>query len=97
MRLSIKSMAIASGLLWGGAILLVSLINLSRPEYGMGFLAMMNSVYPWFHSTHTLASVVIGTIDGVIDGAVAGCLFTLLYNATLDLSAKAQALQSRHT
>ncbi|MGA7921594.1 MAG: hypothetical protein WCA38_18185 [Candidatus Acidiferrales bacterium] len=97
MRLSIKGTAIAAGLLWGGAILLVGLINLARPEYGMNFLTMMNSVYPWFHSSHNVASVVIGTIDGVIDGAVAGLLFTWLYNTTLDLGGNAQTLQGHHT
>lgn len=97
MRLSIKGTAIASGLLWGGAILLVELINLARPEYGMNFLTMMNSVYPWFHSSHRVASIVIGAIDGLIDGAVAGLLFTWLYNTTLDLSSKTQTLEGRHS
>lgn len=97
MKLSFKGTAIAAGLLWGGAILLVGLINLARPEYGTGFLTMMNSVYPWFHSTHNFASVVIGTTDGLLDGAVAGLLFTWLYNTTLDVSGKMQTLQGRHT
>jgi hypothetical protein len=97
MRLSIKGTAIAAGLLWGGAILVVGLINLARPEYGMSFLTMMNSVYPWFHSSHTFASVVIGTIDGFIDGAMAGCVFGWLYNGMLDLSGKVQTLEGRHT
>ena len=96
MRLSIKGTAIAAGLLWGAAILLVGLINLARPDYGMSFLTMMHSVYPWFHSSHTAASVVIGTIDGLIDGVVAGCLFGWLYNSILDLGSKAQTLQERH-
>ncbi|MGB9066927.1 MAG: hypothetical protein WCC21_00030 [Candidatus Acidiferrales bacterium] len=97
MRLSITGTAIAAGLLWGGAILLVGLINLAKPEYGMDFLAMMNSVYPWFHSSHTLSNVAIGAIDGILDGAVAGCLFGWLYNAMLDVSSKMQSLQGRHT
>jgi hypothetical protein len=97
MRLSIKSMGIAGGLLWGGAILFVGLINLVRPTYGMDFLTMMTSVYPWFHSSHTVTSVAIGTIDGLIDGAIAGCLFGWLYNAMVDLSGKAQILQGRRT
>ena len=97
MRLSIKGTAIAAGLLWGGALLLVGLINLARPEYGMNFISMMSSVYPWFHSSHNFASVVIGTIDGLVDGAVAGCLFGWLYNTMLDVSGKVQALQGHHT
>lgn len=97
MRLSIKGTAIAAGLLWGGALLLVGLINLARPEYGTNFISMMSSVYPWFHSTHTFASVVIGTIDGFIDGIIAGCLFGWLYNTILDLTSKRQTLQERHS
>src|ERR1700758_4846153 len=97
MRLSIKGMAIASGLLWGGAILFVGLINLAKPTYGMTLLMRMTSVYPWFHSSHTVTSVVIGTIDGVIDGAIAGCLFGWLYNTMLGLSSKTHTLQGRQT
>jgi len=97
MRLSIKGMTISGGLLWGGAILLVGLINLARPAYGANFLTTMASVYPWFHWSHTGASVVVGTVDGFIDGAIAGCLFGWLYNTMLDLSSKAQSLQGRHT
>jgi hypothetical protein len=97
MRLSIKGIAIASGLLWGSAILFVGLINLAKPTYGMTFLTMMTSVYPWFHSSHTVTSVVIGAVDGVIDGIIAGCLFGWLYNTMLDLSNKAHTLQRRQT
>lgn len=81
MKLSIKGMAIASGLLWGSAILLVGLVNMARPTYGMTFLSMMSSVYPWFHSSHTLTSVAVGTVDALVDGAIAGGLFAWLYNS----------------
>jgi hypothetical protein len=97
MRLSITGTAIAAGLLWGGAILFVGLINLARPEYGMDFLTMMTSVYPWFHYSHTLSSVAFGTVSGILGGAVAGCLFGWLYDAMLDVTSKLQALQGRHT
>jgi hypothetical protein len=80
MRLSTKSMALAFGLLWGGALLFVGLINLAKPTYGVAFLEMMSSVYPWFHASRTLGDVVIGTVDGLIDGAVAGLLLAWLYN-----------------
>jgi hypothetical protein len=80
MRLSLKAMGISGGILWGGAILLVGLINLTDPNYGVNFLQMTSSVYPWFHTTHTLSSVLIGTIDGAVDGALAAVLFAGLYN-----------------
>jgi predicted DNA repair protein MutK len=80
MRLSLKGMTIAAGLLWGGAILFVGLINLVRPTYGVHFLQGISSVYPWFHASRSFVDVVIGTIDGLIDGAIAGLLFGWLYN-----------------
>jgi len=80
MKLSLKAVTIAGALLWGGAILLVGLINLSRPGYGLNFLQLTSSVYPWFHASHTISSVVIGTIDGLVDGAVAALIFAGLYN-----------------
>ena len=80
MRLSLRAMAISAGILWGGAILLVGLINLANPGYGVNFLQMTSSVYPWFHSTHTWTSVLIGTLDGAVDGALAAVIFAGLYN-----------------
>jgi hypothetical protein len=80
MRLSIQGSAFAAALLWGGAILFVGLINLAAPNYGMGFLHMVSSVYPFFHASRTIGDVVAGTIDGLVDGAVAGALFAWLYN-----------------
>jgi hypothetical protein len=80
MRLSIRGSALAASLLWGGAILFVGLINLAAPSYGMGFLQMISSAYPFFHASRTLGDVVIGTVDGLVDGAVAGVLFAWLYN-----------------
>jgi len=80
MKLSLKAVAIAGAILWGSAILLVGLINLSRPGYGLDFLQMTSSVYPWFHPAHTLSSVLIGTADGLLDGAVAALIFAAIYN-----------------
>jgi len=80
MRFSLRAITIAGGLVWGGAILLVGLMNLARPGYGLDFLQMTSSVYPWFHASHTLRSVVIGTLDGFVDGGIAAFLFAWLYN-----------------
>ena len=59
----------------------VGLINLARPAYGINFLEIMSSVYPWFHASHTLGDVIVGTVDGLIDGAIAGLLLAWLYNS----------------
>jgi hypothetical protein len=80
MQLSIRGAAVAGGLLWGGALLFVGLINLASPTYGSNFLQVMGSVYPFFRVSRTLADVFIGGIDGLLDGAIAGLLFAWLYN-----------------
>jgi hypothetical protein len=67
MRLSLKAMVIAGGILWGSAILLVGLINLADPNYGVNFPQMTNSAYPWFHTPHTVRSVLIGAVDRAAD------------------------------
>lgn len=81
MPISWKGLAMASGLLWGGALLFVGLINLARPAYGLDFLQMTSSVYPWFHPSRRLGDVIIGTLDGLVDGLIAGVLFAWLYNS----------------
>jgi hypothetical protein len=80
MRLSLRATMLAGGLLWGGAILMVSLLNHARPDYGLSFLQMMSSIYPWFHLSHTVEGILVGTLDGFVDGALAGLLFAWLYN-----------------
>ena len=93
LRLSLKATAIAAGLVWGGAILIVGLINLADPSYGMSFIQMTSSVYPWFHASHSIGNVIIGTVDGLIDGAIAGLIFALLYNAVTNIPRQTESHQ----
>lgn len=81
MKLSAKALAITFGLLWGGALLCVGLLNLAAPPYGSSFLNGMSSVYPGFHASHTLADVLVGTGYGLADGAIGGLIFGWLYNS----------------
>jgi hypothetical protein len=80
MKLSIRGMTIAGGLIWGGAILFVGLINMRLPNYGSTFLQMISSVYPGFHASRTLGDVAYGSILGLFDGAFGGLLIAWLYN-----------------
>ena len=93
LQLSLKATAIAAGLVWGGAILIVGLINLADPSYGMSFIQMTSSVYPWFHASRSVENVIIGTVDGLIDGAIAGLVFALLYNAVTNIPRQAESHQ----
>ena len=80
MRLSVKGLALAAGVLWAACILLVGIVNLASPSYGVAFLQCASSIYPGFHNTRHLLDVLIGTIYGLVDGGIGGAVLALLYN-----------------
>lgn len=80
MKLSIKAMALAIGLLWGGAILVTGLANLVAPPYGAAVLAWASSIYPGFHNSRTFVDVLVGTGYALVDGGTGGAIFAWLYN-----------------
>ena len=93
MRISLTAAVIAAAVLCGGAILLVGLINLVDPNYGGNFLQMVNSVYPWVHSTNTWRSVFARALEGGFDGAIAALIFASLYNVIVTDSGARQLSQ----
>lgn len=80
MRLSVLPTAMAFGLLWGASILLVGVVNLAAPGYGVAFLDVARSIYPGFAHSSGPVGVVVGTLYGLVDGAVGGILFAVFYN-----------------
>ena len=80
MRLSVKGLALAIGVLWAGCILLVGVVNLASPAYGAAFLQWASSIYPGFHNTRHFLDVLIGTTYGLVDGSIGGAVLALLYN-----------------
>jgi len=70
----------ASGILWGLAMLGMGLANLIWSSYGQQFLQTMASVYPGYHATRSVAEVIVGTLYGAVDGFIAGAVFAWLYN-----------------
>ena len=80
MRLSARALAISFGLIWGGCLFLVGLINLAAPSYGADFLHGMGSVYPGFYHVRTFLDVLLGTVYGFIDGVIGGWILGWLYN-----------------
>ena len=80
MQLSLKGMAIASALLWGGGILVLGLLHLASPSYGGIFLEGISSVYPGFHGARTFGDAIVGTGYALVDGGIGGYVFAWLYN-----------------
>jgi hypothetical protein len=80
MKLSVRSLAMTTGIVWGGTCFLVALANLVWPGYGGSFLDLMSSVYPGYRVTGTAGSVVVGTLYALLDGLVGGALFAWIYN-----------------
>jgi hypothetical protein len=81
MKLSVKALALAGGLLWGSCILLVGLVNLAYPAYGAAVLQWASSIYPGFHNSRTFVDVLVGTGYALVDGGIGGAVFAWLYNA----------------
>jgi TRAP-type mannitol/chloroaromatic compound transport system permease large subunit len=80
MKCNTKALSLASGILWGLAMLLMGLANLIWGSYGQQFLQTMSSVYPGYHASRSVAEVVVGTLYGAVDGLIAGAVFAWLYN-----------------
>jgi hypothetical protein len=80
MTLSVRALALASALLWGGAVLFVGLINLAAPSYGAAFLQGVSSIYPGYHDSRHFLDVLVGTGYALVDGGVGGAVFGWLYN-----------------
>ena len=88
MRLSIKAMGLAFGLIWGGCLLVVGAANLIWPGYGQAFLQLCASIYPGYRPGTGIGSVVTGTIYALLDGGVGGAVFAWLYNLFAGRTAK---------
>lgn len=80
MRINVTALTLTAGLFWGGAIFIVGLANLIWPTYGRAFLDLAASVYPGYHASSGMGSVITGTLYAMVDGAIAGALFGWLYN-----------------
>ncbi|MFZ0283852.1 MAG: bacteriophage holin [Terriglobales bacterium] len=80
MKFNIKALALASGILWGLAMLVTGLANLIWGNYGQQFLEVMSSVYPGYHATRSIAEVIVGTLYGAVDGLTGGAVFAWLCN-----------------
>ncbi len=94
MRLDPKALAMACGVLWGGALLLISLVNLAGPGYGGALLEFAASIYPGYHGPAGFGSVIVVTLYGLVDAAIGGFILAWLYNLFARGSAEQPARSS---
>ena len=80
MKFNVTALALTVGLFCGAAILIIGSANLIWPSYGRTFLDLAASVYPGYHPSAGLGSVITGTLYGLVDGAIGGAVFGWLYN-----------------
>jgi hypothetical protein len=81
MKLSLKGLALAAGILWALALFLTGVTNLIWPPYGEAFLKMMASVYPGYHAARSIGGLIVGTLYAFFDGAIFGLVFGWIYNS----------------
>jgi hypothetical protein len=81
MKLSVKGLTIAGGIIWAFCILAVGILNIIFPAYGGEFLKLMASVYPGYKASGTFIDVIVGTLYALVDGAICGLVIAVLYNA----------------
>ncbi len=80
MKLNIKAMAFATGILWGAAVLVTGLANVICSGYGLGFLQLLASIYPGYHASGSFGDAIIGTLYALLDGGIFGLVLAWLYN-----------------
>lgn len=80
MTLNLRALAYAGAALWAGSFLLIGLINLSAPSYGLELLELLSSLYPGYTVDRTIESVFVGTGYALVDGAASGWVLGWLYN-----------------
>lgn len=80
MKLSVKGLALATGILWAAYILIIGLVEMVVPGYGDEFLKFSASLYPGYTYNSTVGSILVGTVLGFVDGAIGGAVFAWIYN-----------------
>ncbi len=82
-ELSVKGLALTGGIVWGGAVLGLALLNLEFPSYGVAALNVIDSIYPGYHpyfSGGGFLSIPVAGLYAGLDGAAVGAIFAWVYN-----------------
>jgi len=80
MKLNIKAMAFAAGIVWAFVVFVAGLANLFWSGYGAAFLKVLASVYPGYHASGKAGDLMAGVLYALVDGALFGLVFAWVYN-----------------
>lgn len=81
MKFNVIQLGLTLAILWALLVLLVGIINLIFPGYGVAFLKIVDSIYPGYHfGKWGFGGVIVATLYAVIDGFVVGVVIAWLYN-----------------
>ena len=89
MRMNVIAFAVAAGLFWALAVLIIASANLAWPTYGRAFLHLLASMYPGYQPGAGAGSVLIATLYGLADGLGSGALIAWIYNLVAQRGARA--------
>lgn len=78
MKLNLKALGFAAGILWGAAVFLMTLISMGC-GYADKATKAIASIYPGY--SVSIGGSFIGLVYGFVDGFVCALLFGLIYNA----------------
>jgi len=69
MRLDIIRLGFTVSALWALSVFSVGMANLLWPTYGIGFLKVIDSIYPGYHfGQHGFVGVLVATLYAAVDG-----------------------------
>ncbi len=81
MKLDIIRLGCAVSAVWALIVFCVGIANLFWPAYGVGFLKVIDSIYPGYHFGQPgFVGVLVATLYAIVDGWVIGVVFAWLYN-----------------
>lgn len=77
MKLNLKALGFAAGIIWGVAVFLLTLVSIGS-GYADKALKGVASIYPGY--SVSIGGSFIGLVYGFVDGFVTAVIFGLIYN-----------------
>ena len=81
MRFNVIQLGLTLSIIWAVLVLLIGIINLIFPAYGVAFLQLVDSIYPGYHfGKWGFGGVIVATLYAALDGFILGVLFAWLHS-----------------